>query len=29
VNVLDLLHHATVLGVRVQEFTGLSRATSW
>jgi hypothetical protein len=29
VNALDLLHHATVLGVRVQEFTGLSRATSW
>ena len=26
---LELLHHATVLGVRVQEFTGLARATSW
>ena len=26
---LDLLHHATVLGVRVQEFTGVARATSW
>ena len=26
---LDLLHHATDLGVRVQEFTGVARATSW
>ncbi|MGB8857881.1 MAG: hypothetical protein WCC60_01430, partial [Ilumatobacteraceae bacterium] len=26
---LDLLHHATRLGVRVQEFTGVARATSW
>jgi hypothetical protein len=26
---LELLHHATRLGVRVQEFTGLSRATGW
>jgi hypothetical protein len=26
---LDLLHHATGLGVRVQEFTGVARATSW
>jgi len=26
---LDLLHHATELGVRVQEFTGVARATSW
>ena len=26
---LDLLHHATALGVRVQEFTGVARATSW
>jgi hypothetical protein len=26
---LDLLHHATVLGVRVQEFTGVARATGW
>ncbi|MDO8363911.1 MAG: hypothetical protein Q7V88_13510 [Actinomycetota bacterium] len=26
---LDLLHHATQLGVRVQEFTGVARATSW
>jgi hypothetical protein len=26
---LELLHHVTVLGVRVQEFTGLARATSW
>ena len=29
VHALDLLHHATVLGVRVQEFTGVARATSW
>lgn len=28
-NRLDLLHHATQLGVRVQEFTGVARATSW
>jgi hypothetical protein len=27
--VLDLLHHATRLGVRVQEFTGVGRATGW
>ncbi len=26
---LDLLHNATELGVRVQEFTGVARATSW
>jgi hypothetical protein len=26
---LDLLHHATVLGVRVQEFTGVAKATGW
>ncbi len=26
---LDLLHHATTLGVKVQEFTGVARATSW
>jgi hypothetical protein len=26
---LDLLHHATGLGVRVQEFTGVARSTSW
>jgi hypothetical protein len=26
---LDLLHHATAAGVQVQEYTGLSRATSW
>lgn len=26
---LDLLHQTTELGVQVQEFTGLSRATSW
>ena len=26
---LDVLHHATSLGVRVQEFTGVARATSW
>lgn len=26
---LDVLHHATLLGVRVQEFTGVARATSW
>ena len=26
---LDLLHHATRFGVRVQEFTGVARATSW
>jgi hypothetical protein len=26
---LDLLHHAAELGVRVQEFTGVARATSW
>ena len=26
---LDLLHHATDLGVRVQEFTGVARTTSW
>jgi len=26
---LDVLHHATALGVRVQEFTGVARATSW
>jgi hypothetical protein len=26
---LDLLHHATSLGVRVQEFTGVPRATAW
>jgi hypothetical protein len=26
---LDLLHHATLLGVRVQEFTGVPRATAW
>lgn len=26
---LDLLHHATTLGVQVQEFTGVARATSW
>ena len=26
---LDVLHHATGLGVRVQEFTGVARATHW
>ena len=26
---LDLLHHATMLGVQVQEYTGVARATSW
>ncbi len=26
---LDVLHHATRLGVRVQEFTGVPRPTSW
>ncbi len=26
---LEVLHHATRLGVRVQEFTGVARATSW
>ena len=26
---LQVLHHATRLGVRVQEFTGVARATSW
>lgn len=26
---LDLLHHATTFGVRVQEFTGVARPTSW
>jgi hypothetical protein len=26
---LDLLHHATQRGVRVQEFTGVARAASW
>ena len=26
---LDLLHHATRLGVHVQEFTGVARPTSW
>lgn len=26
---LDLLHHATRFGVRVQEFTGVARATGW
>jgi hypothetical protein len=26
---LELLHHATSLGVRVQEFTGVPRATAW
>jgi hypothetical protein len=26
---LELLHHATTAGVQVQEYTGLSRATSW
>ncbi len=26
---LDVLHHATRLGVRVQEFTGVARPTSW
>ncbi len=29
VDALDLLHHTTSLGVKVQEFTGLGRATSW
>lgn len=29
VQVLDLLHHATRLGVRVQEFTGVARPASW
>ncbi len=29
VSPLDLLHHATDLGVRVQEFTGVARATGW
>ena len=28
-DMLDLLHHATELGVRVQEFTGVARTTSW
>jgi hypothetical protein len=26
---LDLLHHATTMGVQVQEFTGVARATGW
>ena len=26
---LDLLHHATTMGVQVQEYTGVARATSW
>ena len=26
---LEVLHHATRLGVRVQEFTGVARATAW
>lgn len=26
---LDLLHHATSMGVQVQEFTGVARATGW
>ena len=26
---LDLLHHATAMGVQVQEYTGVARATSW
>ena len=26
---LDLLHNATELGIRVQEFTGVARATNW
>ena len=26
---LDLLHHATSFGVKVQEFTGVARATHW
>jgi hypothetical protein len=26
---LEVLHHATRLGVRVQEFTGVARASSW
>ncbi len=26
---LDLLHHATQMGVNVQEFTGVARATGW
>ncbi|MEY4174092.1 MAG: hypothetical protein RI900_1257 [Actinomycetota bacterium] len=29
VQALDLLHHATQLGVRVQEFTGVARPASW
>ena len=29
VSPLDLLHHATEMGVRVQEFTGVARATGW
>ena len=29
VDPLALLHRATALGVRVQEFTGVARATSW
>lgn len=26
---LELLHHATAMGVQVQEYTGVARATSW
>ena len=26
---LDLLHHATRLGAKVQEYTGVGRATGW
>jgi len=26
---LDVLHHASAMGMRVQEFTGLARATAW
>jgi phosphoribosylcarboxyaminoimidazole (NCAIR) mutase len=26
---LDVLHHATRLGVHVQQFTGVARPTSW
>lgn len=29
VSSLRVLHHATMLGVQVQEFTGVARATSW
>jgi hypothetical protein len=29
IDLLDVLHVATTMGVRVQEFTGVARATHW